>query len=640
MSVNSEKKSDVSGSTPDQSFTEPRIDDYPADKNPIEHDVLQNEVRAAYTTSPGVGRIEALVSCANFYERSIIYFGTFLIGYTYGLGGTIISNSTTYGLFQMDHAAMQSSVNVVSTVAGAASYPVGAKLSDVMGRLELLLFGLLLYILGMIVSAAAQNYETLAGGSVLYRIGMTLLQQILETLIADFSSMRARVFLSFLPALPFILNAWIGGNVSEAVFGADSQNVWMWRWGFGMWALILPVMSLPLIFTLVWLHFKAHKRGLLKNHPSIFSQRTSITKYFIDLFWLFDVVGVILVVGVLILILFPLTLAGGYQSQWKTAKIIAPICVGFALIFPWVLYEMWAPHPLIPFRKMGHIYILSPICIACFLDLCFMMEADYLYTMLLVCFDYGTLSATRISSMYSFCSVISGFCAGLVIYFVRRIKIFILAGTCIFMLGFGLLIRYRGGLDDRVGLVAAECVLGVGGGLFSYPAQAVIQGYVPHEDMATITGLYLALYSVGSAIGAAISGAVYTNILPKQLTKNIPSSNSTILDTAYGNPLTLITEFAMGTSVREGMIDSYKYVQRIMCIIGCCLCVVLLVAAIILPNPILTDDRSLVEEDQEEIENATPTFWQKAEKALSLPPKKRLRDENQSKFQRVLDELW
>lgn len=630
----------MSGSTPDHSFTEPNINEYPADKNPIEHDVLENAVRAPNTVSPGVGRIEALVSCANFVERSVIFFGTFLIGYTYGLGGTIIGNSTTYGLFEMDRAALQSSVNVVSTVAGAASYIVGAKLSDVMGRLELLLLGVLIYILGMIVSAAAQNYETIAGGSVLYRIGMTLLQQILETLIADFSSMRARVFLSFLPAIPFILNAWIGGNVSEAVFGARTEKVWMWRWGFGMWAIILPVMSLPLILTLIWLHLKAHKRGLLKHHPSIFSQRASIGRYFIDLFWLFDVIGVILVVGVLILILFPLTLAGGFQSQWKTAKIIAPICVGFVLIAPWVLYEIWAPHPLIPFRRMGHVYILAPLCIACFLNLCFMMEGDYLYTMLMVTFDYGTLSANRISSMYSFCSVISGFCAGIVIYFVRRIKIFILFGTCIFMLGFGLLIRYRGGLDDRVGLVAAECVLGVGGGLFSYPTQAVIQGFVPHEDMATITGLYLALYSVGSAIGAAISGAVYTNILPNQLSKNMNTSNSTLVEEAYGNPLTLITEYPMGTTVRKGMIEGYKHVQRIMCIIGCCLCVILLVAAIILPNPILTNDRSLVEENQEEIETSTPTLWQKVEKVLSVPPKKRVRDENQSKFKRVLDELW
>jgi len=91
---------------------------------------------------------------------------------------------------------------------------------------------------------------------------------------------------------------------------------------------------------------------------------------------------------------------------------------------------------------------------------------------------------------------------GLVVRKVRYLKWFVVAGTALFILAFGLLYRYRssehGGI---VGLIAAETILGIAGGLFPYPTQALVQSAVQHERLAVITSLYLACYSIGSALG-------------------------------------------------------------------------------------------------------------------------------------------
>lgn len=71
-------------------------------------------------------------------------------------------------------------------------------------------------------------------------------------------------------------------------------------------------------------------------------------------------------------------------------------------------------------------------------------------------------SATRISSLYSFVSVLTGTLLGLVVVRVQRLKAFIIFGTVMWMVAFGILIKYRGGSDNRGGIIAGQVLLGFG----------------------------------------------------------------------------------------------------------------------------------------------------------------------------------
>lgn len=87
---------------------------------------------------------------------------------------------------------------------------------------------------------------------------------------------------------------------------------------------------------------------------------------------------------------------------------------------------------------------------------CERLVSDYLYTVMVVAFNQSVKSATRIGSLYSFTSVLVGIGLGVVVRFVKRLKPFMVAGVCIYLIAFGLLIRYRGGEGDKAGLIGGQ----------------------------------------------------------------------------------------------------------------------------------------------------------------------------------------
>jgi SIT family siderophore-iron:H+ symporter-like MFS transporter len=166
-----------------------------------------------------------------------------------------------------------------------------------------------------------------------------------------------------------------------------------------------------------------------------------------------------------------------------------------------------------------------------------------------------------------------------------------------FMVAFGILVEFRGGTGhgSYVGIVAGQCVLGFAGGLFPYPRQVLIQAATKHEHLALVTGLYLAFYSVGSAFGNTVSGAIWTQILPAKLNTRLAAvtTNATVAITAYGDPFTFVGEYSVGTPERTAVIEAYRSTQRLLCVCGICLCTLLVMFAMVLRNPRLGEEHSL-----------------------------------------------
>ncbi|KAI0011328.1 major facilitator superfamily domain-containing protein [Xylariaceae sp. FL0662B] len=555
--------------------------------------------------SPGVARIEALSSVITNVDRVFIFFGVFLIAYAYGLDSQLRLIYQPYATASFSNHSLLSTVNTVRAVIAAAAQPTSAKIADIFGRVELVLLSVLFYVIGTIIEAVSYNVSTFAGGAVMYQIGYTMILLLVEVIVADVSSTRARLFFSYVPALPAIINTWVNGDVAAAVLAATT-----WHWGVGMWCIIYTVCALPLVTSLWVVSRRAKKRGLLDNYTSPF-KTMGLATFMVELFWLLDVIGIILLIAVFALILSPLTIAGGFQASWQSAHIIAPLVCGVVCIPIFILWEMKALHPLVPFRLMKDRSIWAPMGIAIFLNFAWTLQGDYLYTVLIVAFDFSIITATRITSLYSFTSVIIGPLLGLVVYKVRRLKVFIIAGTLLFMVAFGLLIRYRGDPTSagHAGVIGAQVLLGIAGGMFPYPAQASLQAYLKHENLAVLTGVYLATYSLGSAFGNAVSGAVWTQTLPAVLEEELNPINATLAHSAYGDPFTAATEWPVGTAERTAIISAYQHTQRLLVITGICLCVPLIGFALALRNPKLNSQQTLAKDlrsDEETGEEPKP----------------------------------
>jgi SIT family siderophore-iron:H+ symporter-like MFS transporter len=492
-------------------------------------------------------------------------------------------------------------VNIVRTVIAAAAQPTAAKIADVFGRVELVHVSIFFYLLGTIVEAAAHNVSAFAAGAILYQIGYTIVVLLVEVIVADISSLRSRLAWSYIPALPFLINTWISGNVTAAVLETTT-----WRWGIGMWAIIYIICAIPLIVALNIASGRAKKAGTLANYQSPF-KRDGFVATLVALFWQLDVIGIILMIAMFALILVPFTIAGGVSDTWGTAHVIAPLVIGICVIPVFVFYERWAPHPLVPFHLLKDRSVWAALGVAWMLNFIWYMQGGYLYTVLVVAFNLSIKSATRITSLYSFVSVLTGVCLGLLVRFgiptpgkryrVPYLKPFIVLGTLLFMVAFGILLKFRGGLSQSsyAGVIAAEVVLGVAGGLFPYPVQTSAQAAAKHEHLALITGLYLATYNIGSAFGSTVSGALWTQVLPAELERNLAAvtNNVTIAVYAYSNPLFFVYDYPVGTPERDAVITSYRHIQRLLCITGICLCIPLIVFSLCLRNPRLGKEQSL-----------------------------------------------
>lgn len=136
----------------------------------------------------------------------------------------------------------------------------------------------------------------------------------------------------------------------------------------GMWAIIFPVVTLLLVFSLTRAHFTAKREGLFEGIPSPWKSITSGHELR-ALFWQIDLPGLLLLAATLALILLPFTLAGGEKTTWQTARVIATIVIGFVVALPAFVVWEWkfARHPLVPFKLLRQRTILAGLSIAAML---------------------------------------------------------------------------------------------------------------------------------------------------------------------------------------------------------------------------------------------------------------------------------
>ncbi|CAG1965776.1 unnamed protein product [Fusarium graminearum] len=545
--------------------------------------------------SAGVARMEIVSRNITTAHRVWLFIGIFLVGYAYGLESQTRLAYQSYATSSFDLHSYLSTINVLRNVIAVAVQPSAAKIADVFGRFEVIAISTVLYTLGIAIESTAQTVEVFCTGSIIYQTGYTCIVLLLEVLIADFSSMRARVFFSYLPAIPFLINTWISGNITSAVLGSTS-----WRWGLGMWAIIYPIASLPLLSCLYFLERRTWESdGKESEAVALLSLKTK--KGRADLFHQLDVIGLVLLVTAFSLILAPLTVAGGTASHWRSWYIILPLVLGICLMVCFITWEQrGAKHPLVPFHLLRDRGVWSALAVRSLLNLAWCTQGNYLYTILIVAFDFSIENATRILSFFSFFGVITGVLAGLVIFKIRRLKFIIVGGTLLFMAAFGVLIMYPGGasISSKDGIIAAQILLGVAGGFFAYPTQASIQASASREHVAILTGLYLSFYNIGSAFGTCLSGAIWTQTLYKSLKHNLAfQPDKGLAKAIYNNPFSIIPDYPVGTEIRDAIISSYSSVQRLLCIAGICVCIPMITFALALRNPRLSEQQVQTEDE-------------------------------------------
>lgn len=560
-----------------------------------------NYTNLANSSAKLFGVRKAEILCAQYDTpilRICFFVSAFLCAYCYGLDGTLRYFFQTYATSSYSQHSLYATVNVIRAVVAAAAQPTYARLSDKFGRLELFVVSVVFYAVGTVIESQAYDVNRFAGGAVLYQIGYSGVMLILQVSLADMSTLNWRLFASFIPALPFIINTWVSGDVSASLISKHS-----WNYSIGIWAFIFPLSCVPLLACYLHMRMKARKTPeWLQIKEEERAEFQGWGRYFKDLFWTLDVVGILFIICVFGFILVPFTIAGGTSSKWKEASTIAPLVVGIVLCPLFVFWEWkFARFPIVPWPLLKDRGVWAALIIACFVTFIYYMPNDFIYTVLIVGMRASVKAALRISSLYSFVSVVTGPLLGLVLTKVRRTKPFIMFGCSVWFVALGLFVHFRGdndGVDSEAylnGVIAALCVMGFGAGFFTYVTQVSIETCTNHEYMAVVLSLYLASYNIGSALGATVSGAIWNQLMYGEIFSQMEKIgvDTALAADAYGAPYTFIITYVWETPERIAVVRAYASVQRKLCITGLCLCVPLLVASMFLRNHYLETVQSL-----------------------------------------------
>lgn len=93
---------------------------------------------------------------------------------------------------------------------------------------------------------------------------------------ADTSTLSHRGLAFAFTSSPYIITAFAGPKAAEKFYDYN------WRWAFGCWAIILPLVALPLFTTLQWNLKKAKKGGKLEQVASGRTFMQSVWFYVIE----------------------------------------------------------------------------------------------------------------------------------------------------------------------------------------------------------------------------------------------------------------------------------------------------------------------------------------------------------------------
>ncbi|KAG1768050.1 MFS general substrate transporter [Suillus placidus] len=546
----------------------------------------------------GVKKVEAAQRVYGRYSRWCLFVGLGLASYIYSLDASTTYAYLTFATSFFGEHSLISSITVAQSLIVAVGKPVIAKVADVSSRGNAYVSVLFFYVLGYTVIASAPDVSTIAGGIVLYAVGYTGLQLLTQIIIADITTLAWRGLVVSLVSAPFLVNAFIGSNISSAVL----EHIG-WRWGYGMFAILVPVSLAPLIVTLMWAERKAKKLALLdspkprsrsnSSQPSL--PHGSMMARFLRSAEQLDLVGLVLLGFAVSLTLLPLTISQTVKGHWKNSSIIAMLAMGVVLLAVFAVWDLrYASKPVIAPRFVRNRSVVCAASIGFFDFMSFYLTFTYLYSFVLVVKPWSLVNATYFIQTQSVALTFFGILAGLSMRFLHRYKYVLVIGLVVRLAGVAMMIHSRGANASDAELVWTQILQGFGGGFAAVSSQVGAQASVPHADVAIITAVVLLVTEIGGAVGNACAGAIWSNTMPVNLEKYLPWLTDEQRAELYGS-ITLAASYPRGDPVREGVINAYDDTMKIMVTAATALSVVPVLLALAMPNWYLGDQQNAID---------------------------------------------
>ncbi|OAQ62796.1 siderophore iron transporter [Pochonia chlamydosporia 170] len=338
-------------------------------------DPAMNPTATVGVQSQGVTRMEAMYRSTKGDRRLLWLAGisVSVCAWVYSLDFATSHNySVDVSSYYRQHSTVLATLGIVTNIISAVSKPFIAKFSDITSRPYTYIFGLVFYVMGYVIVSTSSSISAYVVGEAFVSLGSSGIDLVNDIIVADLTPLEWRGFLGGLLSTPFVINTWFAGKIVQAILSKGQ-----WRWGYGMFAIIMPVAITPAIATLIYLDRKAKKSGTVSlasggeaqhaekqvsdqighdgvptiNSMTVTSSRGSWLQKFKRGMIEIDSFGLLLLGFGWALLLLPFSLKTYAQHGWKNQSLIAMFVVGGVLWIAYVVYEIkWAPMPSAPRR--------------------------------------------------------------------------------------------------------------------------------------------------------------------------------------------------------------------------------------------------------------------------------------------------
>ena len=359
--------------------------------------------------------------------------------------------------------------------------------------------------------------------------------------------------------LPF---AFVGPNIAAGI------GLTRWRWGYGMFCMLMPACVCPLLVLLAradLVRRSQKSKTEVGSKEQIRSGDARATQpvrrsRFVGLkpLAVIDPLGLLLTGFAFSLLLAPPTLYAGAKGGWRNRSMIAMEVTGGVIAVLLGIWELrFAPYPLFPRRMFNRNFIL---CLA--IEVLYFMNGSMLTTYwsswVWVVTEYSEHQWTYLCTTGTASLCVFTLVAGLIIRWTKQYKVMLIVGVCISIVGCG--VNYYSTLPGRtstVALVFGQLLIQAGGGFALTPAQTGLQGSVRATDLAMAVALLIFSETIGGAIGASIAGGLWTTSLISNLAKYAPGLDATAILQIIGD----ITA-AREAEPRDAIVVAYNHAFR------------------------------------------------------------------------------
>jgi MFS family permease len=236
---------------------------------------------------------------------------------------------------------------------------------------------------------------------------------------------------------------------------------------------------------------------------------------FIDGIKAVDWFGMFTFLGFTLMILLGLDF-GGVLFPWDSAKVIALLVVGGAMIFAFIYSEAKvAKYPLIPMTLFRRGTNIAAFLVVFFHGFVFIAGEYYMPLFFQAVLEASPLRSGLLLLPFIVTGAIAGVLCGLIMHRTGHFREIIWVGTLLLTIGFGLFISFDAytSTGKAVGFVI---VGGLGSGILFEAPMIAIQSQVEQDDVATATATLSFIRNIGVAISTIIGGTIFQNSMNNQ----------------------------------------------------------------------------------------------------------------------------